>query len=107
MYDPDDTEERRRVTDREYYLDSFDPATEAASARLYRALEEMEGTDTGRLPPLGERIDPDALDALCSPRYGGEPRESLSHVRFEYGDHAVSVTSGGMIVVSKPAADGD
>lgn len=102
MTDHDETESRRRAHDSEQYLASFDPATESPSTRLYEAIEEMDGVDLDRLPPLGEEIDPGALNALLSPRGDGDRRRSLSHVQFDYGRYTVDVDSDGMILVSGP-----
>lgn len=41
--------------------------------------------------PLGEVVDPDALDSLFDPQYG-EPRRR-GHVEFVYQDYSVTVVS--------------
>lgn len=59
---------------------------------VVETIAEIEGTDPRHLPPLSERLDPDALDALCRSLADGR-------VTFEYCGYTVTVYDSGTIDV--------
>lgn len=59
---------------------------------VLEAIAEREDTDVADLPPLHERIDPDALDQLFAATYDGTTRGG-GHVRFSYAGYVVTVHS--------------
>ncbi|MFB6171621.1 MAG: HalOD1 output domain-containing protein [Haloarculaceae archaeon] len=73
-----------------------DPARDGAVgtdvAFAVAAVEDVDPTD---LPPLGETLDPSALDDLVRSLPAG------GSVQFTYAGHLVTVRSGGGIVVER------
>lgn len=78
-------------------------AAEEPSAAVVAAVAAASDRDPVDLPPLYERVDADALDALVTP--GGRPDEGVT-VRFHYDDFGVTVASDGRVTVT-PATDED
>lgn len=60
--------------------------------RVPEAVAEVTGTDPKELPPLYDRIEPEALDTLVNSMPHGE-------VAFEYASCSVSVESNGAIQI--------
>ena len=56
------------------------------------------GRDLDDLPPLYDRVDPDALDALFADRPTGESRPN-GHITFPYSDVEVTLAAHGVIRV--------
>lgn len=80
-------------------------ANESFASAVVRAVGAVSGRDPvapdadgGRLEPLYETIDPDALDALFHDADdGGDP---VGTVRFDYCGHEVTVDSTGLVSVT-------
>jgi len=84
LFSPSDRTLRRTLTpDRE----------EATSTAICRAVSEEVGEPVLELPPLGSVVDPEALEAVVSPRYG------TGHVAFEYVGLVVVVSADGTISI--------
>lgn len=70
---------------------TIDSEADRASMRIVDFVAERRGVDPTALPPLGHRIDPDALDTVV---------ESLAddeYVRFEYDGLVLYVWGDGEI----------
>lgn len=67
------------------------------SQATYNAVAEAKESDPLALPPLGETIDPDALDAIISS--AASPGELT--VEFEYAGCSVTVTPVAVQVITK------
>ncbi|WP_266081175.1 HalOD1 output domain-containing protein [Haladaptatus caseinilyticus] len=76
---------------------AFDHSTDSASEELIKAVAKLNDADPVELPLLADFIDPEALDALFSPREDGTPRETSGQVEFTYDAYHVLVDSRGMI----------
>lgn len=63
------------------------------TANVVRAVAEAEGRDPTDLPPLGEAIDPDALETLLAESSG------TVRISFEYAGHIVEAGSDGSVRV--------
>ena len=68
---------------------------ELLSTRVVLAVAEEKDADPLELPPLGEQLDPDALDTLFKDRLPDD-----TEFRFEYADVRVVVREGGVTVHS-------
>lgn len=68
---------------------------ELLSTRVVLAVAREKDVDPLELPPLGERLDPDALDALFEGR-----APSDAELRFEYADVRVVVREDDVTVRS-------
>lgn len=60
----------------------FDPSTDSASEELIKTVATLNDVDPTELPLLADFIDPEALDALFSPRDDGTPRGVGGQVEF-------------------------
>lgn len=69
------------------------------SSTVVLAVEELTGTPVEELPPLGRRIDADALDRLFRPRSPEDPDAVDGAVQFRYTGCTVTVDSEGTVVV--------
>lgn len=69
----------------------------SVAVAIVEAVAEASGSDVTELPPLSERVDPDALVRLC------ESRESDVRMQFPYAGYAVTVGPNGRISVSPRA----
>lgn len=96
----DQNGERPRGTERVRYAWN-DP--EPLTAAVLEAVASAEQIDPTELESLTSRIDPDALDALFSPRLDGRARVE-GVVQFPLGDYVVSVYADGEIIVQSPGA---
>lgn len=76
----------------------FDPtADRSASVTIVETIERV--TDRADdLPPLGEQIDTDAVDALFSTHFGTAPEPAV-RLSFPYEEWQVTVSGTGEIVV--------
>lgn len=76
---------------------------EPLSDTVVRAVAEAAGVDPTELStPLIDAVDPDALDALFRPRYGGSPRQSDGRVAFTTNGYEVVVHGDGRVFVYEP-----
>lgn len=78
---------------------------ESLGARIVLAVAEATGTDPTALPPLGESVDPDAIEALFHPRSRFGPGDGRGPVvRFAYAGIEVVVRAGGEVSVESDVA---
>lgn len=63
------------------------------STTIVEAVAEEAGVDPTALPPLYERVDPDALDTLFEPASGGFSR--TRKLQFTYWGYVVTVGFNG------------
>ena len=70
------------------------------SQKVVERVADRAGTDTRRLPPLYDAIDPDALDALFSTSLRRPTPKGT--VTFRYDGYDVSVASDGSVEVRPP-----
>jgi len=75
----------------------FDRELTSASMAVVATLAEVKDVDPVDLDPLNGTIDPDAMDALFSELNG---MGDETHVSFTHADHAITVTSGGVVTIS-------
>lgn len=73
-------------------------ANEAVSTAVCRAVSAVNGQQPGSLRPLNEVVDPDALDALFSPRPNDTPRAG-GRLSFNYSDCRITVDNGEFLTV--------
>lgn len=73
-------------------------ADDSLSFAVLNAVATEESVDVDHLPPIGEVLNPDALDALFAPRPDGTPRQG-GQVIFEFYGHIVSVDADGQVAV--------
>ena len=82
------------VTPREFAV-----TEKTVSIAIVDAVADMEDTTVAQIePPLYDVVDPDALDRLFEPT--DRSQRITGHVRFEYGDYDVSVSSAGLVRIS-------
>ncbi|PSP54647.1 hypothetical protein BRC82_08885 [Halobacteriales archaeon QS_1_67_19] len=81
------------------YEHTFDPATESVSEELVRAVAALTDSDPTELEVLADVIDPDALDKLFQYHADRRPRNAESHVRFEYNDRRIHISTDGTITI--------
>lgn len=63
------------------------------------AVASKTGNDPCSLPPLGETIDPDALDTLLEGRGGeSDPRRNGPYVSFTYAGHRITAAKGAVTI---------
>ncbi|ADD06091.1 uncharacterized protein Nmag_2531 [Natrialba magadii ATCC 43099] len=68
-------------------------ADDSVSTVVVEAVAEAVGVDATALPPLYERVDPDALDAVFAPTATGAPR--TGEIQFSYSEYVVTVGCDG------------
>lgn len=68
-----------------------------ASIAVIDAISAISGTDPTELPPLYERVDPDALNALFDSRNGHG--DSDLQVEFSYNGFEVTVQDGPRVTI--------
>ena len=73
----------------------------SVSSTVVLAVEELTGTSVEELPPLGMRIDADALDALFRPCLPGTQDTASGAVQFRYADCIITVDSAGTVVTRR------
>lgn len=76
----------------------FDQEKTSASMAVIATLSEVMDADPVELDPLYSTVDPDALDALVRVRTG---TEGDINVTFTHEDHAITVSSYGVVTVSQ------
>lgn len=72
---------------------SFDPDEDDVVEEIVRAVAVIHNTVPKALTPLGEVVDPDALEALCGPESAGFAADAT--VIFVYEDLEVTVNTDG------------
>lgn len=72
--------------------------TEPISMAVVRAVSTAEGTEPWSIPPLADKLDPDALDALFEPGADGSPR-SGGRISFVFAGYRVTVDNGEYLTV--------
>lgn len=87
------TSEHRYEWDRELEL----------SIAVIEAVADVANSNPTELEPLGNYIDPDALDRLFGPRDSHDTLEGS--VSFPLGEYFVEVHSDGQIIVYEPESD--
>jgi hypothetical protein len=76
----------------------FDPTADRSVCVAIVETIELVTDRTKDLPPLGERIDTDAVDALFSTHFGTAPEPAV-RLSFPYEEWQVTVSGTGEIVV--------
>lgn len=72
--------------------------SESTSSAVVRAVSAVEGRDSRSLPPLGEVLDPDALNAVFDSRADGTPRPG-GRLTFVYSKCRITVDNGEYITL--------
>lgn len=65
---------------------------DSVTVAVVQAIADQADADPMELPPLGDTVDPDALEALFAPTTAGRPR--TGRVEFAYWNYHVTVQSG-------------
>lgn len=73
-------------------------ADESVSMAVVRAVSAVEGREPSSIRPLGEVIDPDALDDIFDVRHNGHPRPGGS-VSFVYSNCRVTIDNGEYLTI--------
>lgn len=107
---PDDDEDG--APPERFFTHEYDPLTDSASEELVNTVAAIDDTPPRELEPLGDFVDPDALDTLFRSRSDGSPRDSAGEVSFEYIGYLVNVSNDGAITVrlaeeSRDESDGN
>lgn len=84
-------------TENEVYRTTCD-LERSVSTTLLMAISTLEATETEELPPLREAVDPDALDAIFTPRENGSLRRDGT-VSFTYAGYDVTFHSTGELLL--------
>lgn len=77
---------------------------ESISMVVVRAVSAIENRAADQLPPLGDVLDPDALDTLFGHHYDGRPRIG-GHLSFVYSGCRVTVDHGEYLTVEEIEPD--
>lgn len=106
---PDDGESLDGRTPVEYrgatdtYRAPIDGDADSVALAVVDVVAAVAGTDPTALPPLGEVVDPDALESLVTP--AGTPSGTDDvRVAFTFDGHDVTVFGHGVVAV-RPAQD--
>lgn len=86
-------DEAQRLTRR------FDPQTETPTTAILETIEEHSGVDATDLPPLGERVNSDALNELIQQTPLAPATEPLE-VTFVYAGYWVTVRNDASVTVT-------
>lgn len=78
---------------RDVFRVPFDPDTEDPNAVVVRSVAVIQNVEPTDLPPLGDVVDVDALEALVAPPEGS--REGAVNVTFVYQGLEITVDSDG------------
>lgn len=71
----------------------------SASLKVLEAVADAKGVDVSDLrPPLGEVIDPDALNKLCA----RDTNSTAIRVTFRYGGYEVNLETNSNVTVRNP-----
>jgi hypothetical protein len=81
----------------EFTIDWGEP--ESVSIAVIEAIAAIEECDESDLPPLSATIDPDGLDSIFSPRFGGLDRVAGA-VSFYYVDYEVQIDATGTVTMT-------
>lgn len=81
------------------HIVEFGDNTRSASEVIVFTIAEITGEDPTALEPLGEVIDPDALDAIFS--RSDETDRSAAHLSFQYEGYDVTLFSHGRLTLSE------
>lgn len=81
----------------------YDWSVQSPSTAVVEAVAAASGRDPTDFESLYERTDPDALDALLSPRKGQPARDV--QVTLTLSGYRVTADSGGRVVVRPVGAD--
>jgi len=73
-------------------IDPDDPV----SMQIVQRIATATGKEVTRLPPLYQRIDPDALDAVVNSVDAGP---SPLSIRFTYAGHQITITGSGSVSI--------
>ena len=76
----------------------FDQEKTSASTAVIATLADVMDADPSELKPLYSTVDPGALDALVRVRNG---TTGDIHVSFTHEDHAITVSSYGVVTISQ------
>lgn len=68
-------------------------SSESVSSAVVRAVSAVEGREADSLPPLGNVLDPDALDGLFAPRPEGLARTG-GRISFVYSRCSITIDNG-------------
>jgi len=74
------------------------PDDTSVTVAVVQATSELEGRDPIALPPLGNVVDPDALNRLFGAA-ADENGRAVGSVSFEYSDSHVTVSNDQRVVV--------
>lgn len=77
-------------------MNSMPPST-PISNQVIQTVADAKGSDPVELRPLADVIDPDALDALFTPR-----SDTKKTLQFEYEGYTVTVTHEGSVTLKSP-----
>lgn len=73
---------------------------QSLSFAVVDAVATHEGVSVADLPPLGNAIDPDALDDLFEPKFDGSLRQG-GEVTFDYCGYTVVVDASGRVDIGR------
>lgn len=73
---------------------------QSLSFAVVDAVATHEGVPVADLPPLGDAINPDALDELFEPKFDGSPRRG-GEVTFDYCNHTIVVDASGRVDIGR------
>jgi hypothetical protein len=73
----------------------------SASEAVVEAVGTVADADPRHLVPLGDAVDPDALDRLCAPDTG-EGSDRAVRVTFRYHGYEVTVAGSGTVEIREP-----
>lgn len=92
--------DRRVVCGTDHDWDGREPVSDV----VVRAVANAAGVAPTELSePLNESVDPDALDAIFSPRHDGTPRPDDSWIEFPTNGYVVVVRGDGQVAVYESA----
>jgi len=80
---------------------TYDPTNDAVSVEVVNTIAEHLNIPPTELPQLGTIIDPDALDALCSPEQAVRQSDTDVFVQFEYAEENITISSNGRIWINE------
>lgn len=96
------THEPTEQSDDRTYQFTHDPQEQSIVVSIIRAVAFVSEVDPLSVQPrLNDVVDPDALETLL----GGESTGSDIRISFPFGSCAVTVTSGGTIIVRDDTAE--
>ena len=75
----------------------YDQNTDSITEELIHTIAEVRESDPSELDALGYTIDPDALNALFSPRENGMARNGTCSVEFSYEGYLIQISNDSTI----------